>query len=375
MVGPESLKEARSPRRILGSALPPRTTIRLGFVPLVDSAPLVMAKELGLFKKRGLRVVLEREPGWATVRDKIVMGRELDASHALVGQPFAASLGLGTVRRACLTGMVLNAHGNAVTISSTLWEMGIRDAAGLVRHLRERSEAGAKRMCFGVVHPCSSHNFLLRSWLRRVGLKVGRDVEIVVVPPEMMERNLEKGNLVGFCAGEPWNSCAILHGSGWRLFASGELCATHPEKVLMVTRSFAEERKEEHTELLAALLDACHFCDVPENRKEIVSILARPEYVSVPEVIIANSLLGSFQCGFGHTAETRDFHLFSRDPVNRPTLDKANWVLNQMRLCGVVDEARGRAVGSMISEIFREDIYEDALVRSGVERLPSTLRA
>lgn len=357
----------RTPQRSTSRVPPSRSMIRMGFVPLVDCAPLVVAKELGLFKARGLNVELEREPGWATVRDKIVMGTELEASHALVGQPFAATYGLGTARRQCLTGLVLNAHGNAVTISSRLWEMGVRDAAGLVRSLQTREEAGAARPCFGVVHPCSSHNFLLRTWLRRVGLKVGRDVEIVVMPPEMMERNLEKGNLTGFCVGEPWNSSAILNGIGWRLFSSAELCATHPEKVVMVTRSFAEERSEEHLELLAALLDACHYCDAPEHRKEIASLLARPEYVNVSESILSNSLLGSFQCGFGLVAETRDFHLFSRDQVNRPSLDKANWVLGQMRLCGLLDDAKIRASGCPIAEIFREDIYEAAVARMGVE--------
>ncbi len=357
----------RSPKLSAPRVPSSRSMIRMGFVPLVDCAPLVVAKEMGLFKARGLNIELEREPGWATVRDKIVMGTELEASHALAGQPFAASYGLGTVRRHCVTGLVMNAHGNAVTISSRLWHEGVRDAAGLVRYLQTREEAGEPRPCFGVVHPCSSHNFILRNWLRRVGLKVGRDVEIVIMPPEMMERNLEKGNLVGFCVGEPWNSSAILNGVGWRLFSSAELCATHPEKVIMVTQNFAETRSEEHFELLAALLDACRHCDEAEHRKEIAALLARPEYLNVPEHVISNSLLGSFQCGFGLVAETRDFHLFSRDSVNRPSLEKANWVLGQMRLCGLLDDAVIRTAHCPIAEIFREDIYEEAVSRMGVE--------
>ena len=46
--------------------------IRLGYVPLIDVAPLIVAKEFGLFAERGLSVELVREPGWATVRDKLV---------------------------------------------------------------------------------------------------------------------------------------------------------------------------------------------------------------------------------------------------------------------------------------------------------------
>jgi ABC-type nitrate/sulfonate/bicarbonate transport system substrate-binding protein len=47
-------------------------TLRVGFVPLVDCAPLVMAQELGLFARNGLSVQLSREIGWATIRDKII---------------------------------------------------------------------------------------------------------------------------------------------------------------------------------------------------------------------------------------------------------------------------------------------------------------
>jgi len=35
--------------------------LRVGFVPLTDCAPLVMAKELGLFHKLGVRVSLQLE--------------------------------------------------------------------------------------------------------------------------------------------------------------------------------------------------------------------------------------------------------------------------------------------------------------------------
>src|ERR1700761_8392476 len=86
--------------------------VRVGFVPLCDSAPLVMAQELGLFEKHGVAVLLSREVGWATIRDKIIYG-ELDAAHALAPMVFAASLGLGSIQSDCLTGLVLSPNGNA----------------------------------------------------------------------------------------------------------------------------------------------------------------------------------------------------------------------------------------------------------------------
>ena len=60
--------------------------LRVGFVPLIDAAPLIVAREMGFFEEEGLTVQLERQIGWANVRDKLTFGH-LDASHALLGMP------------------------------------------------------------------------------------------------------------------------------------------------------------------------------------------------------------------------------------------------------------------------------------------------
>lgn len=62
--------------------------VRLGFIPLTDCSPIVMAKELGLFKKYGVEVVVTKESSWANVRDKILTG-ELDGAHCLYSMPFS----------------------------------------------------------------------------------------------------------------------------------------------------------------------------------------------------------------------------------------------------------------------------------------------
>ncbi|MEZ4901115.1 MAG: ABC transporter substrate-binding protein [Spirosomataceae bacterium] len=46
--------------------------VKLGFIPLTDCAPLVAAKELGLFQKYGVDVVLSKEASWANIRDKSI---------------------------------------------------------------------------------------------------------------------------------------------------------------------------------------------------------------------------------------------------------------------------------------------------------------
>ena len=337
-----------------------RTTtrkLRVGFVPLTDCAPLVMAQELGLFRKYGLNVTLSRELGWATIRDKIIHG-ELEAAHAVAGMPVAATLGLGSVSCDCLTALVLNLHGNAITLNDELWRRGVRDGATLREEiLRSRRE---KTFTFGVVYPFSSHNFLLREWLSAAGIQLDRDVRIVVVPPPQMVANLKAGNLDGFCAGEPWNSVAVQSRAGWCVATSAELAPGHPEKVVMVRRDFAERHDEQHLALVAALLEACEFCDAPDRREQIIATLAQPAYVNVPAVALRRGFSPEFDFGHGEVRHVPNFNVFHRHHANEPSADKAAWVLQRLRAgdCGINAPAFNLALGR---RVFRADIFEQAL--------------
>jgi len=334
-----------------------RPLLRVGFVPLADCAPLIMAQELGLFKKYGLRVALSRELGWATIRDKIVH-RELDAAHALAAMPVAATLGLGSVPCDCLTALVLNLNGNAITLSNDLWARGVRDGATLREEIkRSRHE----RTCtFGATFPFSSHRHLLRRWLAGHGIDPDRDVRIVVVPPPQMAANLRAGNLDGFCAGEPWSSVAVQARAGWIAATSAEFDDGHPEKVLMVRSDFAAKREKEHIALVAALLEACAWCDQPENYDRLIATLARPDCLGVPEAILQHGVRGEMDFGHGIRRTIRDFCVFHRHTANEPSSDKAAWALELVRSSGLCEQSSALNF-AFARRIFRADIFEQAV--------------
>jgi ABC-type nitrate/sulfonate/bicarbonate transport system substrate-binding protein len=330
--------------------------LRIGFVPLTDCAPLVMAQELGLFKKYGLQVQLCRELGWATIRDKIIH-RELDAAHALAAMPLAATLGLGSAPCDCQTALVLNLNGNAITLASDLWQRGVRNGKTLREEiLRSRHE---KTFVFGVVFPFSSHRHLLRRWFALHGIDADRDVRIVVVPPPQMVANLKAGHLDGFCVGEPWNSLAVQSRAGWIAGTSSELAPRHPEKVLLVREDFAAQRDDEHLALVAALLDACEFCDRPENHQAVAATLARPEFVGVSEALLRHGIDGEMDFGHGQKRALNDFCIFHRDHANEPGGDKAAWALDLVRTSGLCPEPPTINF-AFVRKIFRADTFARA---------------
>ncbi len=316
-----------------------------------------MARELGLFVKRGLRVELSREVGWATVRDKLIY-RELEAAHAPAGMVFAATLGLGSIPVPCLTALVLNLQGNAITLSERLWRAGVRTGAGLAGYLR--GLPASRPLTLGVVSPFSAHRFLLHQWLRDHGIHPFRDLKIVVVPPAQTFFNLRAGYLDGYCVGEPWNSLAVLAGEGWCAATSADLAPSHPEKVLMVRQDLVQERAEEHLALVAALYEACRFCDRPEHRERIVETLAQPCYLDAPIQAVRMSMAGTFDFGHGRVEKIGGFHLFHREKANLPTLERAHWVLDQMQACRLLTDPDAMKPQTA-SEVFRLDLFEAAV--------------
>jgi ABC-type nitrate/sulfonate/bicarbonate transport system substrate-binding protein len=335
-----------------------RFPIRLGFVPLSDCAPIAVAREMGIFERYGLNVVLSRELGWASVRDKIYYG-DLDAAQSIAGIAFALGLGFSELRCEVAVPLILNLHGNAVTLSNEFKPSDIGQGEGLKNYLTY-SWKKDRPFTLAATHRFSSHHILLHTWLRRHGLMAPEDAEIIFLPPPLMPRHLKAGHIDGYCVGEPWNSESILAGTGWCPATSAELSHGHPEKVLLVSGRFLQERKDESIALVAALLDACKMCQDPAFRNELISILGMDEYTGASADVLRNSLGNHFATG-NDSVNGNLFHIFHGDSVNRPTVEKASWVLAGLRTIGALPDI---TCGSL-SRIYREDIFHTAVHCSG----------
>lgn len=203
--------------------------LQIGFIPVADCAPVVLARESGLFEKYELRVELRRESRWESIRDKVLRG-ELAAAQAPATLPFVTNLCLESDQGACVAGMVLSLQGNSLTISRQLWNEGVRDPLSLRDFIYENWKK--RTYCFGVAFPYSPQYFLLRQWLKAGGIIPHVEVRIVVLPPEQMFPTLRLGYLDGYCVGEPWASLAVAAEAGACVATSADLAPLHPEKVL-----------------------------------------------------------------------------------------------------------------------------------------------
>lgn len=349
-----------------------RHRVTAGFLPLLDSALLVAAREKGFDAAEGIELVLVREHSWASIRDRLAVGH-FDVAHMLAPMPIAFNLGLAPLAARTVAPMALGLGGNAVTVSLPLWdamkEHGATpafDPAATGNALRAvvAARRGAGRLRFAVVHPHSGHNYELRYWLAACGIDPEEDVEIVVVPPPLMPDALAAGRIDGYCVGEPWNMAAALGGAGRIVTTKSAIWRSSPEKVLGVSADWAEANPDALDGLLRALYRAARWCGEAPNREELAGLLARPGYVGCPPEWLLPALSGRIHTGDGQVVEAADFFLPHARAATFPWKSHALWFYTQMVRWGQVDA--GPHSEAVARDSYRPDIYRSALKSLGV---------
>lgn len=341
------------------------SSVRIGFIPLIDCAPFVIAQEKGFFKEEGVDVVLSKEASWASVRDKVAFNL-LDGAHMLASMPIAASLGVGSLKTPMQTSFTVSHNGNGITIGNALYEalqsyaktsVDIRTGVALKRFIDSR-EGAATPLRFAIVYPYSSHNYQLRDWLSQANIDSDRDVQIVVVSPVKMVDALKAGDIDGYCVGEPWNSLAVEQGVGHMLVTGYEIWGSTPEKVFGVNSAWAEKNEPTHLSIIRALEEACLWVDDEANQNELLSILSHPDYLNctVEQLIYGFSVIkpkGLFDWPM------EAYQRFSGEEINKPLPSYALWIMGQMyrwQQLGQVD-----SLNAVAEQVYRKDLYCKAL--------------
>lgn len=341
------------------------TNLRIGFIPLIDAAALLVAVEHGFAAAEGLDITLVREVSWSNVRDKLNIGL-LDAAHMLSPMAIASTLGIGHVRVSLIAPFNLGMNGNAITVSDSLYaaiaakaDGDVADPAASARVLAsvvaERKAAGQRQLTFGITFPFSNHNYQLRFWMAAGCVDPDDDVRLVVLPPSYMVESLQNGQIDGFCVGAPWNSIAVAKGVGRILHFGSSIMARASEKVLAVRETWAEKNRDRLDALLRALANAAALIESRTDRAGVAHAVAR--WLDVDKALVARTLDGDLQIAAGGEARRSDRYLMiGRDGASRPDPVQAAWIYAQMvrwRQVPLSEEGVNAA-----RAVFRSDLYD-----------------
>ncbi|MEM6662028.1 MAG: ABC transporter substrate-binding protein, partial [Pseudomonadota bacterium] len=167
-----------------------RDRVACGFLPLVDCAPVVVARELGFAAAEGIDLELHAQPSWSAIRDRLVFG-ELHAAHMLSVLPVVMSMGLGAAADRIDALSVLSVNGNVIGAAPHLAEKMM--SIGVDRNAGQAAAVGKALIAasdgplrIGVPFPFSIHAELLYYWLSALGLEAPGDLNVRTVPPWQM---------------------------------------------------------------------------------------------------------------------------------------------------------------------------------------------
>src|SRR6187397_51448 len=337
---------------------PETKTMRFGIIALTDCAPIVMAHELGYFKKFGIDSVVSKEASWAVIRDKLTLG-ENQATHMLIGMPFASSMGLaGSPVKPMVIPWLLNRNGQAITLNNKMKAAGVRTPAAL-KPLVDKAKAAGDPMTFAMTFPPGTHAMWMRYWLASGGIHQDKDVSLITIPPAQMVANMKVDKMDGFCVGEPWNNRAIEDGIGYTVTTTQAMWKDHPEKVCAFTEEFATKNPRTVKATLKALQLASVELDKMENRPKFAEVIARPAYINCPPSTILERLMGKYEYGDGRVEQDPNYMIYSNRNCNYPQAIYATWYLSQFRRWGLTKTAPDYA--GIAKRVLRSDIYLEAV--------------
>lgn len=343
---------------------PEVTTAKLGFIALTDAAPLIIAKEKGLFAKYGMPdVEVVKQASWGATRDNLELGSQgngIDGAHILSPIPYLMTTGKVTKQPVPMYILArLNTNGQAISIANTYADLKVgTDSAPLKNAFAQAKSSGQEVKC-AVTFPGGTHDLWMRYWLAAGGIDPNKDVSTIVVPPPQMVANMKVGTMQSFCVGEPWNAQLVNQKLGYTAFVTGQLWKDHPEKAFALRADWVDQNPKAAKALTMAVLEAQQWCDQPENKAEMCDLISKREWLKINAEDILNRAKGNIDYGTGEVVENSPLLMkFWSDNASYPFKSHDLWfVTENMRWGYLPADTDAKA---LVDKVNREDIWQEA---------------
>jgi len=341
---------------------------KLGFIALTDAAPLIVAKELGLFAKHGMPdVVVAKQASWGATRDNLVLGSGgggIDGAHILTPMPYF--LTLGTIGKATPMSILarLNVNGQAISVSKEYLAAKADLNAGKMKGVIAARKGAGKKITMAMTFPGGTHDMWIRYWLAAGGIDPDKDVELITIPPPQMVANMKADTMDAFCVGEPWNDQLVAQGLGYTAVSTGQMWMNHPEKSFAMRSDWVAANPNAAVALTAAVLEAQRWADNPSNISRLAMMIGGRDYLKVPVSDIADRLQGNFNMGDGLTFPNAAFRMkFFAGFASFPYKSHDLWFLTENQRWGKLPMTLNTS--EVIAKVNRSDIWRKAAAMLG----------
>ncbi|PTM38695.1 CmpA/NrtA family ABC transporter substrate-binding protein [Bosea sp. 124] len=362
------------------SAGPEIKGTRLGYIALTDAAPLIIAKEKGLYAKYGLPDMdIAKQASWGATRDNMALGFKangIDGGHIL--RPKTHLYATGKVMQnsqplPMYTLLNLNQDGQAISVSNEYKDLNVQKDSSPLKQAFERKKAAGKELTAAMTFPGGTHDLWIRYWLAAGGIDPDTDIKVIVVPPPQMVANMKVGTMDCFCVGEPWNEQLVNQNIGYTALTTGELWFKHPEKILGMRADFVDANPKATQAILMAVMEAQQWADKMENRQELSEIVGRRQWFNVPVNDINKRLQGDINYGNGREAKGTNLYMKfwgEGGEVSHPFKSHDTWFVTENIRWGKFEPTID--IKGLVDKTNRSDLWREAAKTLGVAGAPTT---
>jgi nitrate/nitrite transport system substrate-binding protein len=342
------------------------TKAKLGFIPLTDSAPLIIAKEKGFFAKYGMTdVEVVKQKSWPVTRDNLKIGSAgdgIDGAHILSPMPYLMTIN-DKVPMYLLAR--LNTNGQAISVANKLKDLKVGLQSKALKQAADQAKANKQAMKVAMTFPGGTHDLWMRYWLAAGGINPEQDVALEPVPPPQMVANMKVGTVDAFCVGEPWNAQLVSQNLGYTALVTGELWNNHPEKAFAMRKDWVDKNPNATQALLMAIMEAQQWCDQAENKEEMCKICSDRKYFNVAVADILERSKGNIDYGDGRTQQNFSHRMkFWADNASYPYKSHDIWFLTEEIRWGYLP--KDTKVKEIVDQVNKEDLWKKAAKAIGV---------
>lgn len=251
--------------------------LRIGYLPITDAAPLLIAHSAGLYPAGAIssaRPVLFRS--WAALAEAFITG-QVDIVHLLMPMAVQLRYTLGAGVRVLGWN---HTNGSALTVAP---------------HVRELDQLAGTQVA--IPFWWSIHNIVLQQLLRAHGLRpvlrrnasrADRTVELIVMSPSDMVPALANGTLGGYVVADPFNAVAQIKKIGHIHTFLGDVWRDHACCALVTREEVIEDRPQAVQAIADAVVGAQLRIDA--DRAAAATALTGAKYLPQPTPAVALAL-------------------------------------------------------------------------------------
>ena len=374
---PAATSPTAAPAANINPADAPETPkIKLGYIPIIESAPLIVAKEKGFFAKYGMTdVEVAKQANWGSARDNVEIGSAgggIDGGQWQMPMPYLITEGKITKGNAKIPMYVLaqlNTQGNGIAIAKKhVGKISLKAEAS--KALFDQLKTTPTPFTAAYTFPQANQDFWIRYWLAAGGIDPDKEVKLLTVPAAQTVANMKTGTMDAFSTGDPWPYRIVKDGIGFMAALTAEIWKDHPEEYLAIRADWVDKHPKATKAILKAIMEAQQWCDNFDNRKELSTILAGRNYFGVPEDVLLSPFQGKYDMGDGRTIDDKSMAAYywkdSKGSVSYPYKSHDLWFLTETVRWGFQPPDFLTNAKALIDKVNREDLWKEAAKEAGI---------